>query len=64
MKLILKASVAHLGEPGDIVEVKRGYARNYLLPKGMAIQATPANLRVIESVKTSALQRAWMSSAG
>ena len=48
MKLILKASVAHLGEPGDIVEVKRGYARNFLLPKRMAIQATAANLRAIE----------------
>lgn len=48
MKLILKEAVAHLGEPGEIVEVKRGYARNYLLPKGMAIQATASNLRSIE----------------
>jgi large subunit ribosomal protein L9 len=48
MKLILKEAVAHLGEPGEIVEVKRGYARNFLLPKGMAIEATPANLRAIE----------------
>jgi large subunit ribosomal protein L9 len=48
MKLILKASVTHLGEPGDVVEVKKGYARNYLVPQGLASQATPANLRVIE----------------
>ena len=34
MKLILRASVTHLGEPGDLVEVKKGYARNYLLPNG------------------------------
>lgn len=47
MKLILRTSVNHLGEPGDLVEVKRGFARNYLLPKGLAIQATPANLRSI-----------------
>lgn len=47
MKLILKQSVTHLGEPGDLVEVKRGYARNYLLPNGLAIQATDSNLRAI-----------------
>lgn len=47
MKLILRTSVTHLGEPGDLVEVKRGYARNYLLPKGMAIEATGANMRSI-----------------
>lgn len=49
MKLILRTSVTHLGEPGDMVEVKRGYARNYLLPKGMAIEATESNLRAIGS---------------
>lgn len=48
MKLLLKASVAHLGEPGDIVNVKPGYARNYLLPKGYAVEATRSNLKSIE----------------
>lgn len=48
MKLILKASVIHLGEPGDLVDVKKGYARNYLIPQGLAIQATEANLRAID----------------
>lgn len=48
MKLILKASVTHLGEPGEVVEVKKGYARNYLIPQGFAIPATDANLRSIE----------------
>ena len=48
MKLILRASVTHLGEPGDLVEVKKGYARNYLLPQQLAIRATGANLRSID----------------
>ncbi|WP_028924330.1 50S ribosomal protein L9 [Pseudonocardia acaciae] len=40
MKLILTADVPNLGAPGDIVEVRDGYGRNYLMPRGMAIQAT------------------------
>ena len=40
MKLILTADVTGLGGPGDIVEVKDGYGRNYLLPRGLAIAAT------------------------
>ena len=40
MKLILTAEVDHLGSPGDTVEVKDGYGRNYLLPRGLAILAT------------------------
>lgn len=48
VKLLLKASVAHLGEPGDIVSVKPGYARNYLVPKGYAVEATTANMRAVE----------------
>ena len=48
MKLILKASVTHLGEPGEVVDVKKGYARNYLIPQRLAVQATSANLRAIE----------------
>lgn len=39
MKLILTAAVENLGVPGDIVEVKNGYGRNYLLPRGLAITA-------------------------
>ena len=39
MKLILTAEVDHLGSPGDLVEVKDGYGRNYLLPRGLAIAA-------------------------
>lgn len=50
MKLILTADVDKLGVPGDIVEVKGGYGRNFLLPRGMAIVATPGAERQIESI--------------
>ena len=45
MKLILKETVTGLGKSGDIVEVKAGYARNYLIPQGLSYIANPANLR-------------------
>ena len=48
MKLILRQKVASLGQPGDVVNVKPGYARNYLLPQGLAYMASAANLRRIE----------------
>lgn len=47
-ELILRAEVENLGHVGDIVEVKPGYARNYLLPQGLAYVATEANKRLIE----------------
>jgi len=45
MKIILKQDVRDLGHPGDIVEVKEGYARNFLLPKKMAVPATPGYMK-------------------
>ena len=48
MKLILRAEVENLGSLGDVVEVKPGYGRNYLLPQGLAMVASPANLKVFE----------------
>lgn len=48
MKLILRQEVASLGQAGDVVNVKPGYARNYLLPQGLAYMASAANLRRIE----------------
>ena len=48
MKLILRQAVANLGRAGDVVNVKPGYARNYLLPQGLAYMASAANLRRIE----------------
>lgn len=51
MKLILTAAVENLGVPGDIVEVKAGYGRNYLLPRGMAIVATRGAEKQIEGIR-------------
>lgn len=47
MEIILRADVQHLGKVGDIVKVKDGYARNYLLPKGLAYPATEGNKKRI-----------------
>jgi len=49
MKVILTQEVLGLGDPGDVVNVKNGYGRNYLLPRGMALQATKKNLAMIEA---------------
>ncbi len=48
MKIILRADVENLGHLGDVVEVKPGYGRNYLIPQDLAMLATPANLRAFE----------------
>ncbi|MBQ7456312.1 MAG: 50S ribosomal protein L9 [Desulfovibrio sp.] len=48
MKLILRADVENLGQLGDVVVVKPGYGRNYLLPQGLAMIASPANLKTFE----------------
>ena len=57
MKLILTAAVDKLGEPGDIVEVKGGYGRNFLLPRGLAIPATRGAEKQIEDVKRAQAAR-------
>ena len=49
MKIVLLQSVRGLGNPGDIVNVKSGYARNYLIPKDIAIYATTANIKQTEN---------------
>jgi large subunit ribosomal protein L9 len=51
MQLVLTEDVAHLGKQGDMVEVKPGYGRNYLLPRGMATVPTAHNLRLLERYK-------------
>ena len=48
MEIILRQAVDNLGHPGDVVEVKAGYARNYLLPRGLAFLATEGNKKRIE----------------
>lgn len=51
MQVILMRDVRHTGRRGEIVEVKPGYARNYLVPRGLALQATPGNIKVFEQQK-------------
>jgi large subunit ribosomal protein L9 len=51
MKLILTAEVDHLGAAGDTVEVKDGYGRNFLLPRGLAIPATRGAQKHVDSVR-------------
>ncbi|MBD0022832.1 50S ribosomal protein L9 [Gordonia pseudamarae] len=51
MKLILTAAVENLGEAGDTVEVKDGYGRNYLLPRGLAIKATRGAQKQVDDIR-------------
>ncbi len=51
MEIILQEDVENLGEIGDLVKVKDGYARNYLLPRGLALTASRRNVRVLEHRK-------------
>lgn len=48
MEVILRQAVESLGKPGDVVKVSNGYARNFLLPHGVAFEATPGNLKRIQ----------------
>ena len=54
MKVILLADVKALGKKGDVVDVSDGYARNMLLPKGYAVEATAKNMNLLEGQKASA----------
>src|SRR5687768_17069212 len=51
VKLLLKESIKHVGKVGDIVEVSAGYARNYLLPRDLAVAPTPNNVKKVEERK-------------
>lgn len=51
MEVILREAVEKLGHPGDVVKVSPGFARNYLLPRGIAYEATPGNLKRIAQEK-------------
>jgi large subunit ribosomal protein L9 len=65
MEVILRNAVDKLGHPGDIVSVSPGYARNFLLPRGMAYEATPGNRRRIaqEKSRLEALEAERVSAA-
>jgi large subunit ribosomal protein L9 len=52
MEVILRNAIDKLGHPGDVVTVSAGYARNFLLPRGLAYQATPGNLKRIAQEKS------------
>ena len=55
MELLLKQNVEHLGRTGDVVDVKPGYARNYLLPRGLAVLVTKSNIADVERARSQAL---------
>ncbi len=57
MEVILKEDVADLGFRGEVVKVADGYARNFLLPRKMAMQATAANKAIIDQMKAAAAKR-------
>ncbi len=58
MKLILRSAVDRLGDQGDVVDVKAGYARNYLIPQGLAYLASAGNLRRLERERDEAEEQA------
>jgi large subunit ribosomal protein L9 len=53
MQIILQEDVDKLGNRGDVVAVKPGYARNFLLPNKLAIEATPGNMKALERIRGS-----------
>ena len=57
MKLLLQQSIEKLGMAGDLVEVNSSYARNYLLPCGLALAPTAANLKRVEEIRAAARQQ-------
>lgn len=58
MKVILKEDVASLGKRGDTIKVSDGYARNFLIPKGLALEATGKNINALEHAKKVIAQQA------
>ncbi|MFZ5890343.1 MAG: 50S ribosomal protein L9 [Myxococcota bacterium] len=58
VKVLLKGDVENLGTGGEVVKVRAGFARNFLLPRGLALPATSGNLTRVEELKRAAAQRA------
>ncbi len=56
-KILLREDMENLGGRGEIVKVKSGYARNYLLPQGLAIQATKGNIKQVEQERSTLLKK-------
>ncbi|HWB54050.1 MAG TPA: 50S ribosomal protein L9 [Tepidisphaeraceae bacterium] len=57
VKLLLQESIKHVGRVGDIVEVAPGYARNYLIPHGLAVQPTAGNIKKVEARRQEVLRQ-------
>ena len=57
MELLLREDVDNLGVRGEMVKVRAGYGRNFLLPRGLAIQATPGNMKQIEMQRRALLKK-------
>ena len=57
VEIVLKENLEHLGSIGDVVKVRRGFARNYLLPRGLAVVASRGNVRQLEHEKSVQNQR-------
>lgn len=57
IQVILKEDVVNLGQMGELVAVKRGYGRNYLIPRGMAVEATPRNIKRLDHEKRNIDQK-------
>ncbi|MCF7811290.1 50S ribosomal protein L9 [bacterium] len=58
MKVVLLSDLEKLGQAGEMVHVKDGYARNFLIPSGMAVKADPKNIRLVEAQRQQAEARA------
>ncbi len=56
MKVILLSNIDNLGKKGEILNVKRGYARNYLIPRNLALYATPINMKKLGSIQAKAME--------
>jgi large subunit ribosomal protein L9 len=57
MQIILQEDVEKLGHRGDVVTVKPGYARNFLLPKKLGVEATPGNMKALERIRGALAKR-------
>jgi len=57
MNVILKQDVEKLGKTGDVVKVAPGYGRNYLIPRRLAVEATPGNMKIVEMEKVTQARR-------
>jgi large subunit ribosomal protein L9 len=64
MEVILREDIAQLGARGEVIKVADGYARNYLIPKRLAVPATPGNKKIVELERQAHLRREAKEKAG